>query len=286
LFTDTTFVPGRYEREWLHSSLSEFFETGLLTDILFAVRGGKEASVYCCRAGPSAGGRLLAAKVYRPRKYRNLRNDATYRVGRQILDHSGKAMRANNQRLHRAVRNRTRVGKRMRHTSWLMHEYRTMRKLHGSGGDLPAPVDAGANVILMQFIGDLDGAAPTLNRARIEPSGADRLLAEVLGNVETLLRHGLVHADLSPYNLMYHQDRCWLIDFPQAVDVYDNPNAQRLLERDVARVWKWFRKRGATASCWEDLVDDIWDRVFGSDDGVPLVAISDPPPPSPIYRPE
>ncbi len=283
MFKNTTFRPGRHEEEWLHSSLSEFFETGLVTDILSSVRGGKEATVYCCRGGPSTGSRLIAAKIYRPRKLRNLRNDAVYRVGRQILDHSGKAMRANNQRLHRAIRQRTSVGKQMRHTSWLMHEYRAMRTLHSAGGDLPTPIDAGTNAILMDFIGDEDGAAPTLNRVRFDGSDrseVDRLLSEVLGNVEVLLQHGMVHGDLSAYNLMYYENRCWLIDFPQVVDVFENPNAQQLLERDVERVWRWFRRRGATAPSWEDLVDGIWDRVFGGDDGVPRVAISDSPPPT------
>ena len=78
----TTHKPSRHDAGWLKSSLGTFFEMGLITDVLFHVQAGKEASVYCCRA---ADGGLLAAKVYRPRKFRQLRNDKLYRAGREVL---------------------------------------------------------------------------------------------------------------------------------------------------------------------------------------------------------
>ena len=75
--------PARQERAWLLGYLEEFYKNQIITDILGKVRGGKEATVYCCAAHPSTGFELIAAKVYRPAMFRNLRNDAAYRQGRE-----------------------------------------------------------------------------------------------------------------------------------------------------------------------------------------------------------
>jgi serine/threonine-protein kinase RIO1 len=80
-----TYKPSRHESGWLLSSLAPFYQQNLITDVLASVKGGKEASVYRCQAGPTLvaeGTSLLAAKVYRPRQFRNLRNDKMYRDGR------------------------------------------------------------------------------------------------------------------------------------------------------------------------------------------------------------
>src|SRR5690606_2016136 len=80
-----TYQPTRFEAEWLMTSLPHFFEQDLIVDVEARVQGGKEANVYRCRAHHSLNVERVAAKVYRPRKFRNLRNDAMYREGRQIL---------------------------------------------------------------------------------------------------------------------------------------------------------------------------------------------------------
>src|SRR5688572_15541932 len=125
----TTYVPSRFEEGWLLRALGEWFADGTLTDLLYAVRGGKEANVYCCRGGPGLDGRLVAAKVYRPRKFRELSNDAMYREGRGLLDETGKARKGRDRRIRRAVDKGTRAGKRASHTSWVMHEYVALQAL-------------------------------------------------------------------------------------------------------------------------------------------------------------
>jgi RIO kinase 1 len=82
----------RHERDWILNYLGPFYDDEHITDVLRKVKGGKEATVYCCAAHPGTGLELIAAKVYRPRMFRNLRNDARYRQGRQILDEQGKAV--------------------------------------------------------------------------------------------------------------------------------------------------------------------------------------------------
>ena len=130
---EPTFTGSEYEHGWIMDSLGGFWQDGLITDVLYCVKGGKEATVYCCQAHPSMDVELMAAKVYRPRKFRALRNDAVYREGREVLDVSGKALR--DQRSHRAIKNRTQRGREMKAASWLRHEYDTLRLLHRAGAE-------------------------------------------------------------------------------------------------------------------------------------------------------
>ena len=87
---EITYKPARFEAVWLLSSLRSFYDQTMITDVVAQVKGGKEASVYRCVAHPSTGAHYLAAKVYRPRMFRNLRNDKMYREGRRILGPDGK----------------------------------------------------------------------------------------------------------------------------------------------------------------------------------------------------
>ncbi|MEZ4241542.1 MAG: RIO1 family regulatory kinase/ATPase [Myxococcota bacterium] len=264
----TTYEPNRMEADWLLQSLFGWFDDGTLVDILYPVRGGKEANVYCCRGGPSTGGALIAAKVYRPRKFRELSNDAVYREGRGLIDRHGHARKARDQRIARAVRSRSRFGKAAGHTSWVMHEYDALCALHDAGGSVPQPVGANDNAVLTSFVGDLDGPAPTMNRLRVPADRAQAALDEVLRNMELLLRLGWVHGDLSPHNLLYWQERPVLIDFPQVADALRNPHAVGLFVRDVQRVCDYFARCGVRVHA-EDVADELWDRVFDTDWGVP-----------------
>src|SRR5437588_10559310 len=85
-----SFHSSRHEREWILTYLGGFYEDHVITDVLRQVKGGKEANVYCCQAHPVTGAELMAAKVYRPRIFRNLKNDALYRQGKGVLDTQGK----------------------------------------------------------------------------------------------------------------------------------------------------------------------------------------------------
>jgi RIO kinase 1 len=161
----TTYRPSRYEAGWLMESLGPLFQQELITDVLALVRGGKEASVYRCAAHPNTGQELLAAKVYRPRKFRQLRNDKLYREGRSILSVDGEDLNQSlhNDRVMRAVGKKTDYGKQVMHTSWLMHEYTTLERLYRLGANVPQPIAVAENAILMGYCGDADLAAPVLN---------------------------------------------------------------------------------------------------------------------------
>ena len=88
-----TLGSSRHEREWIFTYLGQLYNAEFITDVLRRVKGGKEANVYCCTSRTAQGEELLAAKLYRPRMFRNLRNDARYRQGRAVLDERGKMVR-------------------------------------------------------------------------------------------------------------------------------------------------------------------------------------------------
>jgi RIO kinase 1 len=273
---ETTYTPSKYESGWLLQSLYSFYDEGLISDVLALVKGGKEASVYVCRAHPATGYDLLAAKVYRPRMFRNLRNDAMYRQGREILVAGGKPAGRDAGYIERAMRHKTAFGVQAGHTSWLMHEFNAMEQLHAGGGDVPRPIHAADNAILMTYHGELGRPAPTLNSVSLDVEEADRLLRRLLHNVHMLLRRDLVHGDLSAYNILYWAPNgapgeMTIIDFPQVVNLRGNPKARFVLERDVERVCDYFREQGLRPNA-RAITDRLWRRYMGEMDPEDLAA--------------
>ena len=128
------------------------------------MKGGKEANVYRCKAHVSVGVEWIAAKVYRPRQFRNLRNDAMYREGRHLLtaeDGRPQAINPRDDRDRREPSTKKSVfGAKVRHTSWLMYEFSALQTLHEAGVPVPRPYGVGDNAILMEYIGDEQMAAP------------------------------------------------------------------------------------------------------------------------------
>ncbi len=268
---NTTYQPSRYEEGWLLSSLQPFYVEGLITDVLFMVKGGKEASVYCCQAHPATGMDLLAAKVYRPRMFRNLRNDATYRQGREVLVSEGRPAGKQAGTIARAIRNKTSFGLQAAHTSWLMHEYTALERLYEAGAAVPRPIAPGDNAILMSYHGDGRMAAPTLNTIDLEPEEAEELFQEVLRNIDLMLQRDLVHGDLSAYNLLYWEGTITLIDFPQVVNLRANPKARVILQRDVQRTCEYFSQHGVPCDAVV-LSDRFWHRYVREPDAEELAA--------------
>jgi RIO kinase 1 len=218
--------------------LDAFIGDGSITDVLYVVRSGKDATVYCCRGADASGGGLVAAKVYRPLERRNFHNDAIYQKGRDAAMES---------RTRRALANKTRHGRDVQYGSWINSEYQTMRMLHGAGADVPDVFSRSNGAILMEYFGDEEAAAPMLNRVTLPREEADRFLRQIIDNITLWLANHLVHGDLSPYNLLYWEHRIVAIDFPQAVDPRINPSARSLLGRDLENVCGHFVKYGIRA---------------------------------------
>lgn len=256
---NTTYQPARHEEGWLLSSLRSFYDQSLITDVLSKVKGGKEASVYRCAGSVATEGDYVAAKVYRPRMFRNLRNDKMYRQGRQTLKANGKVVKNNDHRILRAMGKKSTFGEQVSHTSWLMYEYTTLEKLYNAGAAVPKPIAVNDNAILMSYHGDAYMSAPTLSEVELAPEEVEPLFAEVMQNIALMLGFNLVHGDLSPYNILYWEGNITFIDFPQVVYTDSNDNAFEIFQRDMERVCDYFIRLGMDINP-SAVVQDFWDR--------------------------
>jgi RIO kinase 1 len=239
-----------------HMAIPEsFFEDDLITDVLHVVKSGKEATVYCCRAHPSTGARLLAAKVYRLREVRSFKNDAVYQQGRVIG--AGRADR----RLQRAVRNKSRKGREAQFADWVSQEFQTLRRLSAAGADVPRPLGCSESAVLIEYVGEDRAPAPQLVHVSLAPREVRPLFERILRNVETCLACDRVHGDLSAFNILYWEGQVRIIDFPQSVNPHANRNAFTLLVRDIENVCDYFAPYGIMSDPYR-LARQIWSQAL------------------------
>lgn len=250
-----SYTPSRFEGRWLVDSLGGFYEEHWFDDVLRMIKGGKEASVYLCRGNKITGKEFLAAKVYRPRMFRNLKDDHIYREGRAHLDEAG--LEITDDRAERAIKKRTNFGLHLLHIDWIQHEFNTMKMLYEAGAALPKPYVCANNAILMDYIGDEDTPAPTLNTVDLNRRSAAKLFGRVVENIRLMLHHNLIHGDFSAYNLLYWADDIWMIDFPQAFPSRGNRHAWSIFYRDVERIGQYFNRQGVNVD-YDDLARTLW----------------------------
>ena len=230
--------------------LDVFASQGLITRVHATLTSGKEGTVYCCRAHPSTRRKFLAAKVYREHAASAHKWSQTYFEGRE---------RVLEQKHIHAIQARTQYGRALARSLWVSAEYEGLCTLHAAGADTPEPVAVGERVILMEYIGNGAGPAPLLRDAGLSTEEARDLYRQILSNVSLMLRHHLVHGDLSAYNILVWRGRGWIIDLPQAVDARFNTSAFDLLRRDVANVSGFFAKHGV-ASDPDAVSHELWKR--------------------------
>jgi RIO kinase 1 len=253
-----SFTSADSEQLMLREALTSFYQDNVISDVLARVKGGKEANVYCCAAHPATGMDLIAAKIYRPRIHRTMRNDAVYKEGRLMLDEQGKGV-VRDARLKRAVARKTDFGKEVMTFSWIEYEYDLLQTLYDAGADVPRPIGHVDSTILMAYFGEVNRPAPTLNGVTLRREQAQPMFDRLLWHVELMLSHNRVHGDLSAYNVLYWQERAIVIDFPQAVVATSNPHAPRLLQRDIERLCQYFARYGVEADS-RSLARGLWSR--------------------------
>ena len=240
--------PTRMGRELLDDVVTPFIDDGWIDEVLFPVKSGKEATVYCCKAASGRGVSHYALKAYKPREHRNFQNDAIYREGRLLAG----------TREARAVVKKSRFARAVAFGGWLGHEYAMLGHLWRAGAPVPRPVAIARNAMLIEFLGEGDSPAPQLWTLSLSSSEAEALLEQSLRTVEIMLANDVVHGDLSAYNMLVADRRLYVIDVPQSVDARSNPNASMLLGRDVANVCRYFASRGADAQPGTYAVE-LWD---------------------------
>jgi RIO kinase 1 len=229
----------------------EFLEQGLVTGIVRPLKSGKEASVYLCRGNPGKGPDLLVVKAYHERASRSFQNDAMYTHGRVIL----------NGQIRRAVLNKSGFGRQVEQAMWIAREFEHLEVLGGAGIDVPRPLRLGAWGILMEYLGEEDAPAPQLKDVRLEIAEARSMFDRLIRNVELMLSINVVHADLSPYNVLVWEGRPVIIDLPQAVDARTNRNAHVLLERDLRNLCDHFARYEIDCDP-RRLADSLWNRYL------------------------
>jgi RIO kinase 1 len=252
-----TYQAARFEAGWLLDTLAGFLEQKWISDVLSKVKIGKEANVYLCRSGEAVATPLVVVKIYRPRMFRNLKNDFLYRDGRASLNEDGNIIR--DLGMLKAQHKRSLFGEEIRLQSWIAYEYQTLQALHAAGVNVPAPYEMGANAILMGYIGDEQTAAPTLNTVPLERPEAEALYTRLLQDVDVMLSKGIVHGDLSAYNVLYWDGTGTLIDFPQVISPETNRNAWFIFRRDITRLCEYFIRQGLTIDPAR-VAADIWHR--------------------------
>jgi RIO kinase 1 len=233
---------------------------------LGTLKSGKEAEIFLVeRRFASSGPRLLAHKRYRPRYPKkgelrekgfsnstSYRGDAIYTSGWFLPKRDRRALEAGN---------KSRYGHELEAQLWPMQEWAMLRRAWEAGVSVPHPVERTEDGVLMEFIGDESGAAPKLAQAGLSPDALASAWQQVQSSLVALTMAGLVHADLSAYNLLWWQGRLVVIDLPQAVEFTTNTDAFELLHRDVANVGEWFSRRGVAVDVegvYAELVALAW----------------------------
>ncbi|MDA1192101.1 MAG: serine protein kinase RIO [Candidatus Poribacteria bacterium] len=227
--------------------LQEFAAEGLITEVIDTLKSGKEATCFLCASDPSlTGAERVVAKIYRPSRLIGGRNMSAYHEGLVILD----------QRTARAFKKH---GQKAIEGIWSNAEYDQLNRLYDAGVDCPEPIAATDDAILMQFIGEGDTPAPMLNDVRLTPDEAYPKFCQMMDNIERMMRYDAIHGDLSPYNVLYTEERLVIIDLPQCVDPRMNPNARQMLQRDIENVCRYWARFGVERRAF-DLADRLWDR--------------------------
>lgn len=222
--------------------VANFHAQNLISCYLGPLRPGKEAQIHCCRR-PDGGYAIL--KYYTPIALRSFRADALYGVGTSFVE----------TRQLRAIRNTSGFGLRCKLELWTANEARNAERLRRIGLRLPEPLGRLGPAVLMCMIGGPDRPAPQLREACIDAATATALLPLLQADILRMLAHNLVHGDLSPYNVLWHRGRHWLIDVPQMVDAAVCPDARDLFMRDCRSLLGHLRRRGAPVD------PDAWARA-------------------------
>ncbi len=207
--------------------LRSLLEEGFIDAVVRQLMSGKEAMVYVVRCGDET----RCAKVYK---------EATQRSFRQAVDYT-ENRKVKNTRQARAMAKGTRFGREAQEAAWQSAEVDALHRLAAAGVRVPKPFNFHDGVLLMELVVDADGAAaPRLNDVTLTAEAARAHHATLIGEVVRMLCAGVIHGDLSEFNILLAADGPVIIDLPQAVDAAGNNHAQRMLLRDVGNLRDFF----------------------------------------------
>ena len=207
--------------------LQPLIEDGVIDSVVRQLMSGKEAMVFVVRCGPET----RCAKVYKEADKRSFRQAVDYTENRKTK----------NSRQARAMAKGTRFGRQAQEKAWQSAEVDALYRLAAAGVRVPRPYNFHEGVLLMELVADDEGnAAPRLNDVEFTPEDAADLHARLIREVVRMLSAGVVHGDLSEFNILLGAEGPVIIDLPQAVDAAGNNHAPRMLVRDVDNLRRYF----------------------------------------------
>lgn len=224
--------------------LQSLADDGLIDEVIAQLMSGKEAQVYVVRSH----GELCCAKVFKDAKQRSFKQAVEYQEGRKVR----------NSRRARAMSKKTRYGQKEQEEAWLNAEVDALYRLADAGVRVPKPLGFIDGVLLMEMITDAEGnAAPRLDDVTLTPDQARRYYDKIIRDVVRMLSAGLIHGDLSEFNVLLAPDGPVIIDLPQAVNAAGNNSAECMFERDVNNMRRYFG-RFAPELLATDYGKEIW----------------------------
>ena len=220
------------------ASLQTLIEDGVIDEVLRPLKSGKEAAVYVVRAGDD----VRCAKVYKDMAQRSFKQRVQYQEGRKVRG----------SREARAIENASKYGKKQQETAWKNTEVDALYALRDAGVRVPQPYGYFHGVLVMELVTDAEGfSAPRLGEVELAADQAREYHGVLMRQVVRMLCCGLIHGDLSEYNVLVGPDGPVVIDFPQVVSAAGNNAARSMLLRDVNNLT-------ASLGAWAPELLDTW----------------------------
>jgi len=225
--------------------IKPLYEDGIVDEVLSRLMSGKEAIVYVVRCGND----IRCAKVYKEVHQRSFKKAVEYQEGRK----------SRNSRRGRAMENKSSYGRKQQEEAWQNAEVDALYRLADAGVRVPQAYGCFDGVLIMELILDAEGlVAPRLNDISLTPEQAMKDHASIMNDVATMLSVGVIHGDLSEFNVLQDEFGPVIIDLPQAVNASGNNNAKAMLERDVSNMTNYYAQFSPEIAN-SQYAKEIWD---------------------------
>ncbi len=232
---------------------------GLIDEVVEQLMSGKEAEVYVVRSQ----GELRCAKVYKDADNRSFSTAAKYQEGRKVR----------NSRQARAIGKHSKYGRKEQEDAWQNAEVDALHRLAAAGVRVPRVYNYVEGILLMELVIDGHGdIAPRLKEVRLTEAQAREYHRVMIGQILLMLCAGLIHGDLSPYNVLVGSEGLVIIDLPQAIDAAGNNNAAVMLLRDVDNMTAYFG-RFAPELLQTDYGREIW-KIYANGELSPATRLT------------